>query len=111
MVERKTAEVKAAGVRFELTSPCGLAVFKTAPFDRSATPPLELCTGHRRLTVVRGPRGAGPADARFRDGLPLALELVAAVGVAGLVGVAAGPVVRRSGLRARLGRRRLRARL
>ena len=30
---------RAAGVRFELTSPCGLAVFKTAPFDRSGTPP------------------------------------------------------------------------
>ena len=30
---------EAAGVGFEPTEPCGSAVFKTAPFDRSGTPP------------------------------------------------------------------------
>jgi hypothetical protein len=39
-------ESMAAGVRFELTDPLGPAVFKTAPFDRSGTPP-------RGVTVLR----------------------------------------------------------
>ena len=30
---------EAAGVRFELTEACTSTVFKTAPFDRSGTPP------------------------------------------------------------------------
>src|SRR5439155_13169512 len=43
---------EAAGVRFELTDPCGSAVFKTAPFDRSGTPP-------RRSMVRGGAAGSG----------------------------------------------------
>jgi hypothetical protein len=34
---------RTAGVRFELTEGCPSTVFKTAPFDRSGTPP----DGHR----------------------------------------------------------------
>ncbi len=42
LVARKAAEmhgVLADGVGFEPTNPCGLAVFKTAAFNRSATHP------------------------------------------------------------------------
>jgi hypothetical protein len=42
-------------VRFELTSPCELAVFKTAPFDRSGTPPRRLCTGDRGSVLEAEP--------------------------------------------------------
>ena len=38
-------------MRFELTSPRELAVFKTAPFDRSGTPPRKRFTGHRAAFV------------------------------------------------------------
>ena len=36
---------KAEGVGFEPTMPCGIPVFKTGAFDRSATPPRRLYTG------------------------------------------------------------------
>jgi hypothetical protein len=32
----------AEGVRFELTRPFGLPVFKTGAFNRSATPPITV---------------------------------------------------------------------
>jgi hypothetical protein len=35
----------AEGVRFELTRPFGLPVFKTGAINRSATPPEELVIG------------------------------------------------------------------
>ena len=38
----QTSQYEAAGVRFELTEPFGSAVFKTAPFDRSGTPPRPV---------------------------------------------------------------------
>jgi hypothetical protein len=67
-------------VRFELTSPCELAVFKTAPFDRSGTPPLELSTGHRassarseRCRDVVHHGGEGNSE---RDGCERVAEIV-----------------------------------
>jgi hypothetical protein len=50
------AQHEAAGVRFELTEPCGSAVFKTAPFDRSGTPPR---TGIQAVNVAASAQPGG----------------------------------------------------
>jgi hypothetical protein len=47
---------EAAGVGFEPTSPRGLAVFKTAPFDRSGTPPRP----HHRTRTRKPFRALAP---------------------------------------------------
>jgi hypothetical protein len=59
-------------VRFELTEPEGSAVFKTAPFDRSGTPPLgtvwqEQKEGARGGTMGSPAMKTGPFD---RSGTP-----------------------------------------
>jgi hypothetical protein len=41
VMEVGNAFVVAEGVRFELTRPFGLPVFKTGAFNRSATPPRD----------------------------------------------------------------------
>ena len=43
---------KAEGVGFEPTMPCGIPVFKTGAFDRSATPPLRCERGENRRTFA-----------------------------------------------------------
>jgi hypothetical protein len=46
-VWRRVAKVPAAdGVGFEPTNPCGLAVFKTAALNRSATHPVSPGSAH-----------------------------------------------------------------
>jgi hypothetical protein len=49
---------EAAGVGFEPTAPSGATVFKTAPFDRSGTPPPGKCgrTARRRVRLPPGRR-------------------------------------------------------
>jgi hypothetical protein len=46
--QRRIANMEAEGVRFELTRPFGLPVFKTGAINRSATPP-ELHIGGRKF--------------------------------------------------------------
>jgi hypothetical protein len=57
-VNRQTKINVAEGVRFELTRPFGLPVFKTGAINRSATPPGQFCAAiiavllHRSITPV-----------------------------------------------------------
>ena len=62
-------------MRFELTNPCGLAVFKTAPFDRSGTPPRTRCTRQRAAFVGEWGPSDPPSAARSRRTAHRALEL------------------------------------
>jgi len=44
----------AEGVRFELTRPFGLPVFKTGAINRSATPPGEVVRAYFRISQAMG---------------------------------------------------------
>ena len=68
-------------MRFELTEPEGSTVFKTAPFDRSGTPPRDVVSQERKEGARGGTMGsptvkAAPFD---RSGTPLRRISVAAV--------------------------------
>src|SRR6266516_1147333 len=56
-------KLDAEGVRFELTRPFGLPVFKTGAINRSATPPAtKMCAGY---FAIRAPASKGGSDHTF----------------------------------------------
>src|SRR5439155_19885602 len=56
-------KLDAEGVRFELTRPFGLPVFKTGAINRSATPPsTKMCAGY---FAIRSPASKGGSDHTF----------------------------------------------